>query len=232
MTQTTTLDGVPYPCVIAPGSTALETCMQLRREHAGSCTPVILGDASDLEHLRRDIADARPNAALTIRRSASIDVTQFVERRLDAVAAEGEGDPETFGVWPEEVAPLNSIRGHLAPLTRQPFDQVAICLVPTADSWTTPAFVAMGNWNACPPTEVHVAMLAHWRERYGASIVTLTGTTIECVVDRPPSDRDAAVRLAREQFAYCPDNVFQGAGTLMALAASLLNAHVWYFWWD
>ena len=35
-----------------------------------------------------------------------------------------------------------------------------------------------------------------------------------------------------EQFAYCPDIVDQGAGTLEALAAVLVNASVWFFWWD
>ena len=38
--------------------------------------------------------------------------------------------------------------------------------------------------------------------------------------------------LAREQFVYCPDIVYQGTGTLAGLAAALLEGTTWYFWWD
>jgi hypothetical protein len=43
-----------------------------------------------------------------------------------------------------------------------------------------------------------------------------------------------ALALAWEHFVYCPDRVYQctRTGTLDELAAELLNAPVWYFWWD
>ena len=49
---------------------------------------------------------------------------------------------------------------------------------------------------------------------------------------RPPADRKAALALAGEQQAYCLDIVEQGVGSTAALAATLLEAPVWYFWWD
>ena len=51
-------------------------------------------------------------------------------------------------------------------------------------------------------------------------------------VERPVTDREAALALAREAYRYCPDSVEQGAGTLQALAASLVGSEVWLFWWD
>jgi hypothetical protein len=40
------------------------------------------------------------------------------------------------------------------------------------------------------------------------------------------------ILLAKEQYAYCADIVEQGVGTIEALAATLLNGHIWFFWWD
>lgn len=38
--------------------------------------------------------------------------------------------------------------------------------------------------------------------------------------------------LAREQFAFCEDIVYQGVGSIPALAKGLEQSTVWYFWWD
>lgn len=43
---------------------------------------------------------------------------------------------------------------------------------------------------------------------------------------------DEAEALAAEHFAFCPDNVTQGCGSLRAYAESLVDAHAWSFWWD
>ena len=51
-------------------------------------------------------------------------------------------------------------------------------------------------------------------------------------VQRKPDTRAAALDLAREHYVYCSDIVDQGAGTLSALAAALMENDWWYFWWD
>ncbi|MEV4704749.1 DUF4253 domain-containing protein [Actinoplanes sp. NPDC049316] len=38
--------------------------------------------------------------------------------------------------------------------------------------------------------------------------------------------------MAAEHFAFCPDNVWQGVGTLTAYADQLVNAPMWSLWWD
>jgi hypothetical protein len=38
--------------------------------------------------------------------------------------------------------------------------------------------------------------------------------------------------IALQQFAYCPDIVLQGTETIDRLAAGLLEARYWFFWWD
>ena len=76
------------------------------------------------------------------------------------------------------------------------------------------------------------AVLRAWQARFGAVPIAADGSTLHFVVTRPPSDLDGARQLAAEQFALCPDIVDQGAGTLEALAADLLNAQQWSLWWD
>ncbi|WP_197277545.1 DUF4253 domain-containing protein [Bacillus sp. FJAT-27245] len=41
-----------------------------------------------------------------------------------------------------------------------------------------------------------------------------------------------SVELAWEQFGFCSDIVWQGVGTVNALAGTLINSSTWYFWWD
>jgi hypothetical protein len=60
----------------------------------------------------------------------------------------------------------------------------------------------------------------------------MSGDQVEFAVARPPQDREGALALAHEQFVYFTDNVAQGTQRIEALAAALLGAHVWHFWWD
>lgn len=111
-------------------------------------------------------------------------------------------------------------------------DEVHLATLPTADPTEVPAYLFFGGWNACPPPEHHVAALRGWHERYGAVPVGLNHGTMNVLVERRPSSRDEAVELALDQYAYCPDVVEQGAGTIENLAATLMVSDWWYFWWD
>ncbi|WP_278985274.1 DUF4253 domain-containing protein [Sphingobium yanoikuyae] len=89
-----------------------------------------------------------------------------------------------------------------------------------------------GNWNACPSPEIHVAALRYWHHRYGAELIGLNGDTINMRASRRPSTKAEALNLARDQFYYCADIVYQGTETLAPLAAGLMDSDWWFFWWD
>ena len=72
----------------------------------------------------------------------------------------------------------------------------------------------------------------YWDEKYGISLAGITADVIELEVQNPPTTKQQALQLAKEQFIYCPDIVYQGTQTIAALAAALLNGKVWFFWWD
>jgi hypothetical protein len=56
--------------------------------------------------------------------------------------------------------------------------------------------------------------------------------TLFVSVSAPPADRDQALRVAAEHFAFCPDNIWQGgsATTLAEYADQLIDSKVWAFW--
>ncbi|GAA2086778.1 DUF4253 domain-containing protein [Kitasatospora saccharophila] len=76
------------------------------------------------------------------------------------------------------------------------------------------------------------AVLLDWERRYGTRLVQAGFAELELSVPAPPEDAGSALRIAAEHFAFCPDNVFQGAGTLTEYAAGLVGAERWSFWWD
>jgi len=95
-----------------------------------------------------------------------------------------------------------------------------------------PAYLAFGNWNACPRPAVHCALHRYWQANYSTEIMMIGFDTIYCRVGKPINNREDALKLAKEQYAYCGDLVSQGLGTIGKLASGLLHSRYWSFWWD
>jgi hypothetical protein len=112
-------------------------------------------------------------------------------------------------------------------------DEVPIVLWPTRRGEEVPALMRYGGWNACPMPHEHVAVMRRWAERYEAEVLAIAGDVVEFRVGRPPKTDAAAVRLLREQYAYCSEvTVSADAGAMRRLAGPLKAARVWSFWWD
>ncbi|MDP9765161.1 DUF4253 domain-containing protein [Deinococcus enclensis] len=128
--------------------------------------------------------------------------------------------------WQEGVVSIQDGR------TRQPYPQVFLALVPTQATWDAPAWLGFGRFNGCPLPSEHHAVLRDWHQQYGLQILCVTADMVECLVARPPTEAAQALVLATEQFAYCPDLVHQGCGSIAELAGGLLHSPTWSFWWD
>ncbi|MGN9763981.1 DUF4253 domain-containing protein [Micromonospora sp. SD12] len=76
------------------------------------------------------------------------------------------------------------------------------------------------------------AVLRSWEDRFGVRVVGVGFATLYVSVAAPPTTTGHALAVAAEHFAFCPDNVWQGAGSLAAYAEELLGVHSWSFWWD
>lgn len=104
--------------------------------------------------------------------------------------------------------------------------------VPVSAPWHLFAWFPFGNWNGCPDKKALVNVGRYWFEQHGAVPAFITHDTLEMTVPQPVSDAQS-LYLAKEQYAYCLDQVEQtGLQTIHALADSLRTSTVWHFWWD
>ena len=219
----------PFPLVSVRGQEAVEAWERLKAKGAGTFWPVTLGDQERVSLLSEEIEEpASPQDVV-----AAADSLTLGQILADRTAQDKEYfNSVGVGDWPSEDVAPGLLVGHTDILSSKPLKQVFICEVPTPNSWETPAYLQFGGWNECPVSEEQVALFRDWHGRYGADIVTIRGDILEARVDRRPTDREEALALAREQFIYCPDIVYQGTGDLSHLAATLMVSDYWYFWWD
>ncbi|GAB3007223.1 DUF4253 domain-containing protein [Saccharothrix stipae] len=91
-----------------------------------------------------------------------------------------------------------------------------------------------GTTNYTGDTAEISAVLRGWEDRFGARVVGVGPATLVLSVATPPTTREAALAVAAEHFAFCPDNIWQGQApcTLAAYADRLVDDHSWTFWWD
>jgi len=75
-------------------------------------------------------------------------------------------------------------------------------------------------------------VLRSWELRFDAYVVGTGTDTLMLAVGRPPRDLRSATAIAAEHFAFCPDNIQQGVGTIREYAETLVGEWVWPFWWD
>lgn len=193
--------------------------------------PILL----DPEMLSEERMDQEGTAEEVLQQSREVDLKVLRER----LEAENELDEEDL----EECAPLREtdpttldvrVTGQTVPalidLTKG--GQLGLALMPVQAPYEILAHRAFGGWNSVPYDHELIAVLKDFDERYGAKLISLTHDVLELWVERPITDPVVACEAAKEQYALCPDIVDQGTESVQALAQGLLNARVWFFWWD
>ena len=112
--------------------------------------------------------------------------------------------------------------------------ELLLAKIPVSEPWQIAAWLPMGGWNECPAPKELLAMAKHWYEKYGAVICCVSSAALEFRVSNPPADFEQAYKLAKEQFYFCEDRVWQYAPkyNLRTLANGLTQSPYWYFWWD
>lgn len=217
----------PYPVLTVRTSDALHDVERLRRE---GHTPLILGGASDVrDHVHNLRVCQIEDSHELVDCSATFDAAAW----MDKYASQAEADELLArNPWPGDVRSgtllwaLNSTEERKVP------DETVIALLPAAASWMAPCFLRVGGLSSAPDADVHAALARHWQDKYGAHITAAVGHTVEYVVSNPPTTHAAAASLALEHHQVCNDIVMRNYGSVLALAASLLNATVWSFWFD
>ena len=103
--------------------------------------------------------------------------------------------------------------------------------IPTNEPWEVFASLPFGGWNECPNQDEILWISKYWYERCKAVPAVVSSDILEFSVP-PVKDKEAALGVALEHFAFCSDIVFQGFDTIGRLAGKLMQSTVWYFWWD
>jgi predicted DNA-binding WGR domain protein len=145
---------------------------------------------------------------------------------------EGELSPYSRG-FPGSAAPTTgaSDAGVFAAVARRLEGHLG--LVPVlrpADAVTVMGWQGWANYDADPGDMA--AVFRSWEERFGAVLVGLGFDVLTFAVSRPARNLAEATAIAAEHTAVCPDNIWQGAGTLRDYARDLAHAQAWSFWWD
>ncbi len=105
-----------------------------------------------------------------------------------------------------------------------------LAVVAGTDGWQLPVavgFDGVGGWSAVE----HAAVLRYWSRRYQADLVALTESGIGLRINRPPRTHEAALAAAEEIYAYCPDVVTRGVGSMWALATTIAVSPAWSLRW-
>jgi hypothetical protein len=191
--------------------------------------PVILGDQQDLRSDEMSFRSQQElgDAVSILGQAEAINGAQWLEKEWDE-GWEHVQDREAYHAsWPDDSSPQTDF----ARITDAA--DVIIGMIPTSDSWKSFAYLKKcGYWNADVSADVQVAIHRYWHNLYQTELVVATHDSLQLSVGRPPQTREEAVQLAQQQFMYCPDNIHQWMHNIEALAATLLNGTVWYFWWD
>jgi hypothetical protein len=217
---------LPFEMIAVPGQEAVAVRERLLAK--GGVTPVILGSDRDIARMVETFSRSPKSPDDLIAEAGRLDVAAWLALRK-------QDDPELYtaasAAWPAAAPSAPQLSLHLD-RAGAPKQTVILALFATTAAWQVPAHMCYGGWNACPPPSVHVALHHQWHQDFGAVIAGMSGDVIECTVARPPTERDAALTLAREQFLYSPARVRQDTGSVQALAATLIGARVWRFRWD
>ncbi len=207
---------------------------ELENGKAAGYTPVIVVADDVFYNLINDRIKGGGGAQNYNRAYLSTDVSdgeEVLRRRYENAffPDESEEMPE------DEPFDVPSVKSFIGISKEELFDGEKLLLVrlPTTEPWRIFAWIPFGGWNECPPDTEIMSVAKYWYDKYGAVPALLSRDTLQFYVAAPVTDGTVANELAKEQFSFSPDIVYQGGvGSIDTLARSILYSNVWFFWWD
>ena len=112
--------------------------------------------------------------------------------------------------------------------------EVIIAKVPTINPWEVFAWLPMGGFSECPPTEYIISIMKKWYQEWEFVPAVICEDMIEGFAPKKPEDAASAIEIATEHYAFCPDLIEQCCGdcTIGQWADCLLKSDKWFFWWE
>lgn len=206
-----------------------------KREQGGYTPMIIAVDVTLMEDVDEHCTTAEELKANRekLLNSPKIDAQKWFTERLSDL----KNDMDDY--WEETVGEVTcepgdvskSFSGFMDFGTPRRSEECILALIPTNEPWEVFAWLPFGGWNECPMPEEILWIAKYWYERYGVIPAVMTHDVLEFSA-RPIKDKNSALGVALEQYAFCQDIVDQGVGTIGRLAGGLMQSSVWYFWWD
>ena len=225
-----------------PMADAGDAWLALAAAHAETgLVPVLLSRADNMEGISGEafaLCGAQDAALIDAKNPESILTEGWdVGDDFDAYLAEklAPFGPDFPGLAPAEDARLPDARLRRAVAAYQPAFLGLVAAgrpadVPAAAGWT--GFGVDGSGLDARCLEV-AAVLRSWESRFGARPLRIGSDMIlRVLVERPPSTFEAAIRVAAEHVAFADEYGRYSGQPIYELAAELVGAPVWHFWWD
>jgi len=230
-------------CVVVEGKNAenimeLFQQMQAEGEREGYCPLIILRDEQTsggrsvldewLEMQAEDYGSLTEYTQLLLSEYKDIEAEDYFDTKselyLEYIQWEN-GEGQSYITGNPDVEPQNELYISYV-------EDIYIAKVPTDKPYEVLAYIPMGGYNDCPPTQEHMAIAKKWYEEYGAVPCAVSYDIVQYYLDIPVTEDAALEKLKKEQFIYCYDIVLQGVGSIENLMRSLDGSRFWFFWWD
>lgn len=107
------------------------------------------------------------------------------------------------------------------------YEHEAIVLLPTPHGWEAPAYI---NWFASyrKNSQLIVALLKEWEEKYGAQLVCHFGTMLQFITAKRPKTPAEAFHLAWQQYMIAPCTILLPGISLREHARALMHTNRWF----
>lgn len=116
--------------------------------------------------------------------------------------------------------------------TKKPYENLILIKIPRDKPWEAAAIVPIGAVNYDITPEEQIAVFKYWYEKYKVLPAVVVYDIWEMYLEEKIEDEEEIRNLAREQFAFCPDIIYQGLDEIKNLGNLLKYSKIWYFWWD
>lgn len=172
---------------------------------------------------QRQVRQASPECQATLQAARDVDDD------FDDFADEDPFADDSQDEWSDAEEPQVLDRSLPEP------EAVWLMLVSARHGWEVPAVLYFGGWDVCPAPCVHVALIHHWHQHYGAQLIGLTFNTMSFQVARPPRSREESLPLARQKWHFCWKWIYEGfedeTPSPEQQADELTNRARWSFGW-
>jgi hypothetical protein len=105
----------------------------------------------------------------------------------------------------------------------------SVSLLKASDPYDTLRTMGTNGWNYDLSPEMVIARLKKWDTEFGLVLYGVGFDWVEAQFQRQPGN---LLEYAKEVYAFCPDIVDQGAGSVEGLAKEMKRTNTLFLWWD